>query len=716
MPIVFGLGATFASTARHFQCRVSWLAFFALAAPAFAQAPPAAAPNPLPIKQVTVFTSGVSYIERDGTVSGDAAVPLAFRTAQINDLLKSLTLIDSQGQVQPVVYGAQDPVGRTLQSFAIDVTTPQSRTELLTQLRGASVQVTTAAKTTETGQIVSVESKAVTGPNSTASTLDTLNLLGAGGLLSVRLDNVTQIKLLDPRLDSEFRAALTALAAGSDNQRRTVTLHFAGSGRRPVSVGYITESPLWKISYRLLLGAPGKAALQGWALVENTSDDDWSAIHLSLVSGRPISFIEDLYQPLYLPRPVVQPDIIASPTPQTHDSDMRDEGVAGAVVNEQNRISIGGMNNSLPGTARTQTSTASVITADEEQKVRSQPNNFYHSPGLLYNNPSVSAQATGAEAGEQFAYDVTTPVTLPRQQAAMIPVVAQDVGADKVSLYNADADPTFPLNAVRLHNTTKLHLKGGPVTLFDGGAYAGDAVMEDVAPGETRLISYAVDLSIRGERQYLYADQPRRTLTIHAGVLTITRRDRTKVHYVFHSQAQADKTVLVEYPFSPATHLIAPAAPTERTPTVYRFAVAVPAGKTAALDVETETPSYSTVALLTDNLDAFVSETGNEDIPLKTRAALADIVKQRRHVQALTDQAAAADTQVAQLAAEQDRIRKNMNALDRTSPLYKRYVGELNAQETQIAALRAAAQRSRAAADAARAALRSTLDTLEING
>ena len=688
-------------------------ALLALAAPAFAQTP-TTPPSPLPIKQVTVFTSGVSYIERDGSVTGDAVVPLTFRTAQINDLLKSLTLIDSQGQVQPVIYGARDPIGRTLQSFAINVTAPQSRTELLNQLRGSSVLVTTSAKTTETGQIVSVESKPVIGPNSTSTTTDILNLLGADGLHSVRLDEVTAIKLLDPRLDQEFRAALTTLASGADNQRRTVTLHFVGTGRRPVSVGYITESPLWKISYRLLLKGDGKAAFQGWALVENTSDEDWSGIHLSLVSGRPVSFIQDLYQPLYLPRPVVQADIIASPTPQTHDGNMdavtapasapmsadapvpvmapRDEGIVGGVAGEHNRLRVTGNFNKI--------------------KVGSSPQSM--PTGAASDTDGVTAQATSADAGEQFAYNITTPVTLPRQQAAMIPVIAQNIGAEKVSLYNADTDPRFPLNAVRLKNNTALHLKGGPVTLFDGGTYAGDAVMEDVPPGDTRIISYAVDLSVVGERQDLGTNTNRTTLAIHDGTLTITVRSRSETKYVFKSRSQTVKTILVEQPFDADAKLVTPATATERTPTVYRFAVPVPAGKTATLEVVTEKPDSSTVALLDDDINDFAVYADNQDIPAATRAALADIVKQRRHLQNLTGLAASDESQVTQISAQQDRIRRNMAALDRTSSLYKRYVGELETQETQIANLRADAQRQRNAAAAARKALRETLDHLEI--
>ena len=682
------------------------LVLSSFAASAFAQAP-TPAPSPLPIRQVTLFTSGVSYIERGGAVTGDATVPLTFRTAQINDILKSLTLLDADGQVQPVVYGARDPIGRTLQAFAIDVTQPQSRAELLNHLRGADVTVTTA-RGPLTGQVVSVETKSVTGPTGTTTT-ETLNLLGADGLQSVRLDDVSGIKLRDARLDRELREALTTLASGTDDQHRSVTLRFSGPGRRDVRVGYIAEAPLWRISYRLILGP--KPYLQGWALVENTTDEDWNGIRLGLVSGRPVSFIQDLYQPLYLPRPVVQPDIIASPTPQTHDGSLTADALptnappdapapppampmVGSVVDEQRRAKVSGSVGALGAIPQ-----VPAPRFDANAAAR-----------------SVTAQAQGANAGELFAYNITTPVTLPRQQAAMIPVIAQGITADKVSLYNADTDPRYPLNAVRLKNTTRLHLKGGPVTLFDGDTYAGDALVEDVPPGDSRLISYAVDQSIVGERQDTVQNQTRTTLAIHEGVLTVTVRQRSVTNYNFKSRSDQSKTVLVEHPFDAQAVLVKPATAAERTATVYRFAVPVPAGRTATLQVVTETPVASTVGLFDGDLDQIAVYADQADIPAATRTALARIVTERRHVQNLSGQAAAADARVAGFGREQDRIRRNMAALDRTSALYKRYVAELDAQETQIDALRSSAQRLRTEADAARTALRAEADGLEIGG
>lgn len=690
----------------------SALAFCLAAGTAFAQTPPASPASPLPIRRVTLFTSGVAAIERSGDVAGDAAVPLTFRTTQINDILKSLTLIDTKGQVQPVIYGARDPLSRTLQSFAVDVTQPRSRAELLNGLRGADVSITTA-RGVQTGRIVSVETKAITTPNGN-TTQDKLNLLTPDGLVTVNLEDVSLLKLRDVSLDREFRDALTTLAGGADEQRRSVTLHFAGAGRRPVSVGYVVEAPLWKISYRLVLTDPTKSYLQGWALVENTGDEDWSGVTLSLVSGRPISFIQDLYQPLYLPRPVVQPDIIASPDPQTHDDSLTDNApgappppmamsapvaamppspessVSGRVVDEQRRLKVSGSVN--------------LISEGNASRARAQFSD------------SVIAQARGADTGELFAYNVTTPVTLPRQQAAMIPVIAQDVSTEKVSLYNADSDAKFPLNAVRLKNNTTLHLKGGPVTLFDSDTYAGDARMEDVPPGDSRLISYAVDLSVLGNREILDAAQPRIALAIKNGVLTVTIRERSETKYTFKSKSQTAKTVLVEHSYDPQAKLVQPAAYAERTGNLYRFAVPVPAGKVAVLTVVTEKPLLTSVALLDDDMNDFAiyADASHSDIPQATRDALARVVNARRHIADLSNQAAVAEGQVAAIGREQDRIRKNMTALDRTSSLYKRYVGELDAQETKIATLRRSATTLRAQAAEAKKALRTHLDGLTI--
>lgn len=703
----------------------------ALALRAGAQ-PPDQKPPALPVRAVTLFSSGVAYTERRGEVENDAAVPLLFRVGQVNDILKSMVLLDSAGKVQPATYASRDPVGHTLRSFAFDVTGDMSLEQILNQLRGAQVSVESPGKPAIVGQIVSVQQKQVAGEDQKPIMASFLNLLtdptttSQPGLMSIRLDGDRSIRFLDERLNREFRAALGLLASSSDDQRRQVTLHFDGVGRREVRVGYVTEAPIWKMSYRLLVGgaAPdrpgGKPYLQGWAMVENTSDDDWQGVRLSLVSGRPVSFIEDLYQPLYIPRPEVGPDVVASPVPQTHDSDLatgkdaakKEAGLAEKPDSNQPTYGRAGTNGTnARGAGRPGAAGGSVFgggfggpaapagpttdkLAEEREMLRQ----------------SVAAQATGQKAGALFQYNITSPVTLPRQQAALIPVIAQDVDAEKVLLFNADSGSRFPLNAVRVRNVTGLHLKGGPVTLFDDGVYAGDARMEDVPPGDSRLLSYAVDLSVEGERQGPSTASVETSMSLRRGVLIVGRRERIETTYTLKSKSDKARTVLVEHPFRAEYKLIAPEKAAERTAELYRFSVPVAAGQAQTLKVVVERPLSQGFAIVDAGLDALESYSMRKEMSAKLRETLQEVVRRRRHVLELQAAAANRAQEVTSISADQERIRKNMNSLDRASALYKRYVAELDAQETRIENLRQEAVRLRAQAETADRDLRAYID------
>ncbi len=687
------------------------IGMFALAGPAGAQAQ--GNPESLPVRIVTLFTSGVSYTERSGEVNGDAAIPLTFRTAQINDILKSLVLIDQAGKVQPATYTARDPISRTLQSFAVDVTSNLTMEQLLGRLRGQRVTIETG-KESFTGSIIGVETRQVIVEEKKPFAVTFVTLLTDKGLVTLRVDSEMRVRILDERINKELQEALGLLAKGTDDQRRQVVLHFSGNGRRQVRVGYVTEAPLWKMSYRLVLGgaarnaAPNKAYLQGWALVENTSEDDWNGIRLALVSGRPISFIQDLYQPLYLRRPVVANDVIASPFPQTHGGDLQDKAAAAAGG------ALGGLGGGMGGGGGMgRRAGAAAPPAAKADAGRLLPEGIEAVTGYDLDN-SIIVMAQGEKTGELFEYRITTPVTLARQQAAMIPVVAQDVEAEKLSLYNADSDSKFPLNAVRLKNVTGLHLKGGPITLFDGSTYAGDAKMEDVTPGESRLLTYAVDLAVEGERQAPAVTMHEMSMSLKKGVLTVIRKESQETTYTIKSKAEAPKTVLVEYPFRSEYKLISPTQATERTSRLYRFAVVVPPGKSQQLKVLVERPVSQTVAVFDADINALAFYANRKDIAPKLREALQEIVQRRRRVTELQSQVTVREQEIAAIMQDQDRLRKNMAALDRMSALYKRYVTELDAQETRIQTLRQEVTQFRKHTADAERELRAYLDELVI--
>jgi len=286
----------------------------------------------LPISQVVLFNSGVGYIQREGEVTGDGRVDLTFPTSDVNDLLKSLILQDGGGgKIGVISYDSQDPVDKILRSFALDLNSNPTFGQILNQARGEKIEVMRQEKPGAnpykvSGTIIGMEAHNQPAGKDSVVEVEQLNLLTAEGMLSMPLTQVLSVKFMNQTLDNEFRRALQVLAGSHDVQKKTVALHFNGNGKRAVKVGYVVEKPIWKTTYRLVLEQAGKLFIQGWAIVENTSDDDWNNIRMVLVSGKPISYRMDLYDPLYIPRPLVEPELFASLRPPVYGGSFGGEG------------------------------------------------------------------------------------------------------------------------------------------------------------------------------------------------------------------------------------------------------------------------------------------------------------------------------------------------------------------------------------------------------
>jgi hypothetical protein len=628
----------------------------------------------LPITRVVLFRSGVGYIERTGTIEGDATFTLLLREPQMNDLLKSMVLIDFDGgRILPVQYAPRDPLARTLASYAINIADNPSRAVLLSRLRGVQVEVQlnsvpsrevgsapVHAPPIMRGSILSVETRTVR-PNSPAESRagmreeDYLSLLTEQGIQTVPLDSVASVRLLDERLQRELSSALQTLASGLDTARKPVQLQFQGKGRRRVLVGYLTEMPLWKMTYRLVLPEQGKPLLQGWAIVENTTDEDWRNVQVSLVAGRPISFVQNLYEPFYIKRPSVRPAI--------------EEWLMPFIPEARQAIPELGAPAMMPPEAvrgRAAREAAPMLGESIEEMQR-----------------SVEQMAVGRERGALFEYRVQVPVSIARQQSAMLPVINQAVEAEAVSLYNPAQHAIHPFFAVRLTNTTNLTLMEGAVTVYYGDSYGGDALMGTLEPKGEQILTYALDLGVEVSRDQQGSRADILSVKIVRGVLLQQIRQRRTNRYTLTNRDQRARLVLIEQPFEGEWQLTEPSK-AERTRNFYRFRVPVEAGKGATLQVVEERTLEERYALLESDENTLHILLRNAKASEAIQRALQEILNRRKQIANLQAAIRTQQERIQSIERDQERIRANMGQLDRASDLYKQYVQKLTQQEREI--------------------------------
>jgi hypothetical protein len=651
----------------------------------------------LPISQVILFNSGVGHFTRSGEVEGDARVDLTFPEQDINDLIKSMTLRDlsPNGRVAAVTYDSRDPIDRTLASFAINLNNSPSLAQILTQARGEQVEVTLINTPSQpgslTGKIIGVEQQAQPSKEGTVP-VSVLNLWCAEGVRAVKLPEVQRLRFANPVLENEVRRALETLALSHDSQKKAVSLHFAGEGKRKVEVGYVIENPIWKTSYRLVLGKDDqskKPYLQGWAVVENPTDEDWHEVTMALVSGRPISFKMDLYNPLYVARPTVEPELFASLRPPTYGGAMAHKpaapttpmasapppgpgGPAGLGIPAGDDAKFDGRAGFGAGGGRGTRQYA----AEVAKKLKED----------LDLGRSVQTMATASSLGDYYQYVIDRPVDLARQKSALLPIVNKDVEGKRVSIYNPAVQAKHPLLGLKFKNTTGMPLTQGPITVFEGSVYAGDTRVLDLQPDEERLVSYAIDLGT--EVSVKPGNNTARITSVKAvkGIVTTHTVVREEQVYDVSNRSTTDRTLLIEHPNRKGQGFafIGDHKPKEEAADVFRFEVPVAAKKDLSYTVTEERPVDQSVQL-TNNADDQIRYFINlKEAPQSLKAKLQEALKVKAGWDKARQEIQAVNARVQAITVDQKRLRENLRETPKESPLFQRYLKTLEEQEKEM--------------------------------
>jgi hypothetical protein len=667
---------------------------------------PAIAANPsgqsLPIKRVILYSNGVAYIERRGLVSGHAEIDLSFKQSQVDDVLKSMVVLDlGQGRIGAVSYNSSAPPSSRMADipFSIAAQTAEGArgglAEVLAQLQGARVVVGTNQGTV-TGSVLTVERRKAEGDqNHTSVNRDAVVLVTESGeLTSLFLSEVRSVRLIDDGTRRDISEFASATASTRRRDAKTITVTSDGPAQREMVVSYTVAAPIWKTTYRVVLSKEGRPFFQGWAIIDNVSDEDWTNVQLSLVSGTPISFIQPIQQPFYRYRPVVPMPNDLRLDPQTYEpGDATESGESSSAPGGSSNGPVNGRQaqtlalNSLPSNAA-QAQINSNFSSNAYTINGADNNDAPVSNALASGNAGIETAATGSELGDLFEYRIDQPVTVMRDRSALIPIIQTNMEGERVSIYNLATRADRAMGGLLLKNTSGLTFEGGSMTILDGDAYAGEALMERLKPSEQRLISFALDLGtlITTKQDALRA--PVYRIRAVNGSLDTYYYQTDQRTYTFKNQTDKPRVIYVEHPVRADWELSKNGpTPAYTTGRYYRFRVELgPFEKKDLVVAERRSlgETFELDEITHDQIQLFVAQ---RYIDEATRIALEHLVEMRTKIENLDAQITGIDTEIKGISEDQARLRENIKALAQTPEarqLIARYVAKADQQESRI--------------------------------
>jgi len=741
----------------------------------------------LPIRRVILYSNGVAYIERRGMVSGNAEINLSFKQSQVDDVLKSMVVLDlGKGNIGAVSYNSSAPIESRMSEIPFSVQPISSDgggiATVLSQLQGAKVAVT-STKGTVIGSILTVEKKQVRNDKESRTTSVLVVVSENGEISSFDLSEVKSVKLLDEGTRKDLNEFASATASTRRVDAKTITVTSQGSGQREMVVSYTIAAPIWKTTYRVVLDKEGKPFFQGWAIVDNVSDDDWTNVHLSLVSGSPVSFIQPLQKPLYRYRPVVDLPRDVNLQPQIYEPQGKGTGygsgngratgaaeISGTITDPNGAVVAGATvmitNTSNGQSVSTSTDSDGVFSRDglvggnylvtvnspgfkgavvqsvrpgmdiniqlqvgnvsetvdvtssalgstlSTRQLENLPMNGRQFSGLMMggtakdadvvkvdadepsitesmlNDQSVQTAAKGSEVGDLFEYKIDQPVTVNRDRSALIPIIQTHMDGERVAIYNESVRQDRPFSGVMLKNDTNLTLESGSMTVLDGDAYAGEALMERLKPKEERLVSFALDLGTHINVRDKLDRQPARIVKVVNGVLQVHYFQSEQKTYELSNQTDKPKVMYIEFPIRQGWELTADTIkPYDTTQKYYRFRVELKPSENKPVVIRLTQPlvdQYQVASLSRNDIELFVQR---RYIDEDAKAKLFQIMDLRQKMADIDQRIGSLNVERQSIEADQRRYRENIESLSKTpeaKTLIERYIAKANDQETRL--------------------------------
>jgi hypothetical protein len=644
----------------------------------------------LSLSKVVLYRNGVGYFERAGHVDGDT-LTIRVRKDQVNDLLKSLTVVEKAGGRAVSISMPLDP--RAWANAASTTLGPGngSLAEVLDKLRGTIVTLHTTGDDQDVhGRILLVEAiasddKPHGDDNATHEQDFKVTLIDEDQLNVVRLSQVTGITLHNGDVAMQFQRSLDATAGEGMFQQVDVTIRLAGRHRNDLLVSYVVSAPMWKPTYRVVLPESGKgqALLQGWAVVDNTTGEDWRDVKLALTAGAPIAFRYDLHTP----REVVRADLSAigsekhaavsvgetgfarpepaaavaappppPPAPSPVTSRAPTGGRAGhAFKNEKKAADKSDEDISLSGS-----------TANEEEQ---------NMPAVDADTLARSMQANthASSVSGLTRYDLQEKLTVPDGSSTMVAIINDKVEGEETFMYRpggaGQGYEANPYRVIRFKNSTPFALESGPISIYSGGSFVGEGISEPVSAGVDVTIPFAVESSLLVASRSQFEGDEMRLLKIVRGVIEVETfaRHTTTWEVTGQQPRTADATLYVRQPKSGGAFTLVPRPPgTEDLADAYLIPIKLAAGATkATLDVVEQTPSKTQLSIWDGRALPLLEGILAGSVDAATRAKLEPLVKLRQEIGRIDTEIEGKTRTRAELDQRAQEARANLEAIKR---------------------------------------------------
>lgn len=635
----------------------------------------------LPLKRVTLSTSGLAQFEHQGQVRGDREISLPVRLDQVDDVLKSLVVLDRAGSFGGVTLPGREPLSQIFRDLPFDQNALQSPQTLLQALQGTEVKI--AGPNPISGKLVSVTPETQITKDGVQSTKHRVAIMADDGLHTFLLEDLSSLQWTDPTVQDQLNRALTALHGHRIQDQRVLTLNLRGEGDRPVTISYVAGAPLWKSAYRLILpeNQSGKAYLQGWAILENTTGQDWDDVSVTLLSGNPVTYQQSLYESYYRDRPFLPLRVMDQLMPRTDLG-----GVEMAQLAGQN---FGEATGGAPRKAVNSRAIPAAPAMASLQSMEMMSDSAVSSPPM----PMANAEtAITEQALAKMAFHFPQKVTLLAGNSMMLPVIARDISAEQLWLYQPETNARHPLAAVAIHNDSPSSLPNGILTLFEqtenGLLYSGDSELALLPKDEKRYVTFALDPATLIDREVGH-DRLYGTITAAKGIIRQKVVSTEMTSYTIKAPADEARIIVIEHPRRNGWELRVPDGlkeKIEKTETHYRLKLALKPGETQSFKITLERSDFEAISIAQfspDQLSARLAAMGTE-IDAKTKKALEGAMALQQDVFALDQQIQTLDEERQAIFNNQNRIRGNLGSIPSGSDLAKNYLTELSAQEDRL--------------------------------